>query len=264
MECDKDIALNISPTTLQLPHGVELVNFELCARAGEITAIIGPNGAGKTSLLNEIMAGDQPLANNIVIAQQRFADWHPRARAQHIAMLPQQSQLQFPYTVEDVILLGRIPHDAGIEKDTEIVNQLLHQLDLTSLRSAMYTQLSGGEQQRVQLARVFAQIDSTQHTHPRVLLLDEPFNALDLVHQQSLVRYLRQLCNKNIAVIMVVHDLNIVTQYTDQTCAIFSNGKTVRGNSQALLTTEFIKQLYGVDVKLLNHPTTNAPLISMI
>src|SRR5690606_30702081 len=148
---------------------------------GERLAVIGPNGAGKTSLLRA-MAGDLPPARGQVLLQGRAIDeLSLQEKARRVAVLPQLSGLNFPFSVAEVVMLGRSPHASGAQRDGEIVREAMLSLGLLHLQERLYTKLSGGEKQRVQLARVIAQLwpEDGAREKGSVLLLDEPSSALD-------------------------------------------------------------------------------------
>ena len=162
---------------------LEEISFDV--QAGSTTVIVGPNGAGKTSLLRAICA-DLPLqAGTLQFNERSLKAWLPLERARLMAILPQRSSLEFPFTVEEVVSLGRIPHDSPSTRNRQIVKEALKLVDCENLAERLYVNLSGGEKQRVQLARVAAQIWEEQ-AESRCLILDEPSASLDLAHQATL------------------------------------------------------------------------------
>ena len=166
------------------PWGQALLkDIAFTLQPGTVLGLAGPNGAGKSSLL-QLIAGDiQPSTGQLTFCDRSLTEWPPQERAQRLAFLPQMSLLSFPYTVEEVVRLGRIPHSSGYQGDSDIVEQALDLTDTASLRHRLYTQLSGGEKQRTQLARIFAQILGQESLSGSLLLLDEPTSALD--HQAT-------------------------------------------------------------------------------
>ena len=184
--------------TLQLhqasaaPWGAPLLrDISLALGPGRILGLTGPNGAGKSSLLR-LIAGDIPLAaGHLQLAGKSREEWPRRLLARRLAYLPQLSLLNFPYTVEEVVTLGRMPHDTGLSIDAGILAQAMAATDISGLRGRLYTRLSGGEKQRVQLARVFSQVWDAGTGG--LLLLDEPTTALDLAHQQMVLGAVRDL-----------------------------------------------------------------------
>ncbi|MFT4518268.1 MAG: iron complex transport system ATP-binding protein [Halioglobus sp.] len=254
--------------TLQLeqisaaPWGDPLLqDISIVLEPGNILALAGPNGAGKSSLL-KLMAGDiEPSNGTITLCDRPLQDWAPQERALHMAFLPQMSLLNFPYTVEEVVLLGRTPHDTGRERDLEILEEVLHLTDMTSFREKLYTQLSGGEKQRTQLARVFAQIWDDTTLSGKLLLLDEPNSALDLAHQQQILSAVHMLAERGCAVVLVIHDLNLAATVADRVL-VLDNGKSAAlGTPEDIFTPELFQEVFHVAVTITNHPQQNTPLI---
>ena len=241
------------------PTLLEDISLEL--DTGEILGIIGPNGAGKTSLL-QTLSGDYAAINGCVkFLGKDIASWHGLSRAQSMAVLPQLSLLNFPYTVEEVILLGRTPHSSGANADQEILNEVMRATDTERLQHRIYTQLSGGEKQRVQLARVFSQVWPDTRNEPRLLLLDEPTAALDLAHQQLMMNTLRKLAQRNCAIVIVAHDFNLIAGLADKISALKQGCQIAYGSASEVLTKEMFAQVFEVDVTISAHPDTARPLV---
>lgn len=244
------------------PWGTRLlsdINLEL--DAGEILGIIGPNGAGKTSLLNLLSGDTSPSGGELTLLGAPMSDWSALRRARILAVLPQLSLLNFPYRVEEVIMLGRSPHSSGAREDGIILQEVMRATDTTSLRERVYTQLSGGEKQRVQLARIFSQIWREDPHRPRLLLLDEPTAALDLAHQQLILETLGELAKSGCAVVMVAHDFNLVAAVADYITALRQGFQVAHGSPRAVLTQAVFAELFGVDVMITTHPKTRRPLV---
>ena len=244
------------------PWGDELLSdIDFSLAQGQVMSILGPNGAGKTSLLNLLCGSVLPTRGQFSLGDRPLADWPIRERARAQAVLPQQSSLNFPYTVEEVVLLGRTPHASGAVVDAQILDETLQATDTTDLRHRIYTQLSGGEKQRVQLARVFAQLWRAQDSDTRLLLLDEPTSALDLSHQQLIMNSVRDLARQGCAVAMVLHDFNLASRHTDL-CLVLDRGRQrALGTPAQVLTAELFRQVFGVEVTVKEHPAGNFPLV---
>lgn len=228
-------------------------------QAGEILAIIGPNGAGKSTLI-KALAGD--LSYRGVVTIKSLSDTATE-RARQLAVLPQLSLLNFPYRVSEVVHLARIPHQSGWARDKQIVEQALSLMDIGFLKDRLYTQLSGGEKQRVQLARVMAQIwdadDSPYGT--RVLLLDEPTTALDLGHQRDLMKAVRQFAKQGVAIVMVLHDINLAARYADTMLALLCSQQIAFGTVAEVVTADNIKSLFGIEAEVIQHPNAGTPVV---
>jgi len=244
------------------PWGAPLLdNISLALEPGQVLGLAGPNGAGKSSLLR-LVAGDIPLSSGeLHIGGKTPGDWPRRELARQRAYLPQLSLLNFPYTVEEVVALGRMPHSTGAAIDSQIVSDVMTATDITALRQRLYTRLSGGERQRVQLARVFAQIWDATPAAGALLLLDEPTAALDLSHQQLVVAAVQKLAQRGCAVVLAIHDFNLVAGLAD-TVAVLDKGVLVAcGTPAAVFTESLFKDVFGIDALVQQHPLHEQPLV---
>ena len=244
------------------PWGATLlqdINLEL--NPGVIYGVIGPNGAGKTSLLRCI-SGDIALREGCIrLGEKRLQEWKLRERARSLAVLPQLSLLNFPYTVDEVVMLGRIPHDTGARADRQIVQEVLKAMDIQYLRERLYTELSGGEKQRVQLARIFAQVWHPAGSQPRLILLDEPTTALDLSHQLQLMQLIRHLAGQGCAIVMVVHDFNLLSGVAGQLCALKAGKQVAQGPVADVMTAAVFAEVFAVNVHITPHPGDGRPIV---
>jgi iron complex transport system ATP-binding protein len=243
-------------------NGVKLLdNVSLTLTSGSVTAIMGPNGAGKTSLLKAITNEVDINTGSVVFNGQPLEYWSARQRAAMMAVLAQGSQLNFPFTVEEVVALGRTPHSTGVQRDKEIVAQALALVDCEYLRNRIFTRLSGGEKQRVQFARVLAQIWEPSEDGQQLLVLDEPTASFDLAHQQMMLETIATLTNRNIAVLIVLHDLNLAISCADQIVMIGCGQVQAVGAPEQVVNPETILQVFGVNIDIVPHPKTGAPVV---
>ncbi len=244
------------------PWGRPLLSgIDLSLEPGEIVGLAGPNGAGKSSLLKAI-AGDLPLTSGEVLIGERQRDaLERRELACRLASLPQLSLLNFPYTVEEVAALGRIPHDTGTRVDAAVIADAMYATDVEALRGRLYTRLSGGERQRVQLARVFAQVWGPGSPRERLLLLDEPTTALDLSHQQMLVAAIRRLAADGCAVVLVIHDLNLVAGLADRIAVVKDGCLVADAPPAAVLDAALFRRVFDVEVSISRDPGLGRPVI---
>jgi iron complex transport system ATP-binding protein len=244
------------------PWGTTLLeDISLELGAGEILGIIGPNGAGKTSLLQTLSGDHASTQGSVRFLGRDIANWQGLDRAKSLAVLPQLSLLNFPYTVEEVIMLGRTPHSSGAQADRVILTEVMRSTDTERLQNRIYTQLSGGEKQRVHLARVFAQIWPDIQHEPRLLLLDEPTAALDLAHQKLMMNTLRELANKGCAIVIVAHDFNLVAAVADKISVLKEGRQIAYGSADEVLTKDIFARVFAVDVTISTHPDTGRPLV---
>jgi iron complex transport system ATP-binding protein len=256
-------------STLQLagvhaaPWGQALLkDITFTLQPGAVLGLAGPNGAGKSSLL-QLIAGDVRISTGQLTFDGRsLAQWSLQDRAQYMAVLPQMSLLNFPYTVDEVVMLGRIPHSSGHQTDREVVEQALRLTDTLHLRHRLYTQLSVGEKQRTQLARVFAQVCGEKSLTGKLLLLDEPTSALDLAHQQQVLLAIRQLARAGCSVVLVIHDLNLAASVADQILVLDKGQQAALGTPDQVFTQALFKEVFDVDVIISSHPQGDFPLIT--
>ncbi|MDB9842851.1 heme ABC transporter ATP-binding protein [Porticoccaceae bacterium] len=238
-----------------------LRNISLEVQAGKVTAIVGPNGAGKSSLLKVLTGEMAPTKGEVRLNHRLLDEWPLLEKAQILGVLPQHTMLNFPFTANEVVGLGRIPHQTGLVKDRQIVSDALDLVDGSYLQKRFYTQMSGGEKQRVQLARVLAQIWQPSAIGEQFLVLDEPTSAFDLSHQKLTLDIVRQLAEKGVGVVMVLHDLNLAARCADN-LVVFDGGViAAQGTPEEVLTERLIDKVFGVKSIIAQHPVTKRPLV---
>lgn len=229
--------------------------------AGEVLAIIGPNGAGKTSLVRALTAELPVTAGEIVLNDRPMAAYSLEQRARHLAMLSQHTELNFPFTVDEVVHLGRIPHASGKQEDDRIVEETLRAVDMLDRRRQLYTCLSGGEKQRVQLARVLAQVWRPADALARLLILDEPTASLDVSHTRQLMRVIRDLAGQQMGIIMILHDFNLAARFADRVLVMARGEKVVEGTPGEVFTADNMLRFFQVQTHILPHPKTGRPMV---
>ena len=228
------------------------IHFELIA--GTVLGVIGPNGAGKTTLVRALLNDTTPTAGKVLLDGHALACMDSNVKAKQVAMLPQLSELRFPYAVEEVVQLGRIPHASGRLVDARIVDEAMALMDITYLQGRCYTDLSGGEKQRTQLARVMAQIWRAEDAAgSRVLVLDEPTSSLDLGHKQQLMKAIHYFAAQGVAVVLIEHDLNTVAHHCDDLLVLQCGHVKAYGKTVDILTESLIKDVFDADVRVLMH-----------
>lgn len=235
---------------------LEGVDFTLAA--GEVVAVLGTNGAGKSTLLATLTGEIPALTGTVELAGRALAQWSATERAGRLAVLPQASTLAFPFLCEEVVAMGRMPHDSGRERDQEILELALQAADVTHLRGRDYLTLSGGERQRVHLARVLAQVWDVEDA---CLLLDEPTASLDLAHQQLTLTQARQVAQRGGAVLIILHDLNLAARFADRILLLDRGRVLALGTPWEVLQVERIRSVFGVDVQVQSHPLQDCPLV---
>lgn len=227
------------------------VSFEVAE--GQFFALLGPNGSGKTTLL-KMITGTLPVdKGSISISGKPLNAYSSLERARLMAVLGQEEQITFDFTVEEIVALGRYPHQKGFlkllsEEDHEIMDEAMALTHVSHYRETPYRQLSGGEKQRVLLAKAIAQ-------QPRLLLLDEPTNHLDLHHAFQLLSLLKEWQHtRKLTVLAILHDLNLAALYADRV-GLLQNGQLERiGGVGLLKDKELIERIYKVDMSPVAHP----------
>ncbi len=214
--------------------------------AADLVAIAGPNGAGKSTLLG-IMAGLRSgYAGRCLYAGRDVREWPRRAFAREVSFVPQSLRLEFPFTAEQVVLMGRTPYCRGLFESPDDLAAVERAMDLTdtiAFRQRDFRSLSGGERQRVVLASALAQ-------EPKVLLLDEPTTFLDLQHQVSIYRLLSDVCRRGVMVIAVTHDLNLAAAYAGRVILLSSGRVAADGPPTEVLSRASIRDVFRIDAEV--------------
>ena len=255
-------ALEITDLTCCYDDRVAVDNLTFAIETGAFFIVIGPNGSGKSTLLNTVSGLIKPTQGTVKIQNQLLQDYNQKSLARTIALVPQSMEIDFPFTVRDVVLMGRTPHQGllGLEgaRDSEVVEEVLGFTDLKELADRKVYQLSGGERQRVFIARAICQ-------QPQIMLLDEPTAALDLSHQTRIMDLMSRLINeKGLTVVMVSHDINLASIYASQLLLMKSGGLIKLGTPREVLQYEILEQAYDCTLLVDESPIKNSPRITLV
>ncbi len=251
--------LEIQSITVGYHERTVLEDVTLNIEPGEILSVVGPNGAGKSTLVRAV-SGVHPLsAGQIHLAGHELNQLSQMERARYLAVVPQARNLPGTYTVQQTVLLGRTPYMNWLghaeKKDYRKVEQALEQTQTSDLADRQIGELSGGEQQRVLLARALAQ-------DTPILLLDEPTTHLDLQHQSHLLNLIHNLAAEHkLTVLLVLHDLNLAGLYSDRVALLHERHIQAIGSPQEVLTAENLSSVYQIPVQVIPHPEYGSPLI---
>jgi len=233
-----------------------LKEIDFSAEAGEFISIIGPNGAGKSTLI-KIMDGIlRSEESNVLIDGTPLNEFSRKELAQKIAYLPQESKFAFAYSVREVVMMGRFPYLRGVmsytANDLHIVREMMDLMEIKQFADRNYYELSGGEKQRVLIASALAQ-------QPKIILLDEPTNALDLHHQIAIYHILKKLQKEqNLTIIVVTHDINLAAQYCER-ITLMGQGTIIRdGEPKNVLQFNLLQETFGVKVYIDINPLTDS------
>jgi iron complex transport system ATP-binding protein len=238
-------------------------DVSLTIKKGSFFSIIGPNGSGKTTLIRLISGELKPSRGFIQVDNKNLANLSLHKRAQKIAVLSQTYELGIDFTVKEIVSLGRYPYQKGFfnddtELDEAVISQAMVQTNVMHLAHQPFNQLSGGEKQRVMLAKTFAQ-------QPDILILDEPTNHLDVFHTKELLEtLLTWKREKNVTIIAILHDINIASLYSDD-IALLANGRFVEvGDASILHNEKHMSELFHVAMQVVNHPISSKPQLLLI
>jgi iron complex transport system ATP-binding protein len=227
---------------------LDRASFE--AEAGSFLALCGPNGAGKTTALSLLAGTLQPDRGRVLLDRQPLGRHKARDLARRRAVLPQTPLLSFPFRVHEVVAMGRTPHEGRTrpQEDQEILAEAMQRTDVLALAERNYLTLSGGEKQRVHIARMLAQLwDAPEDGADRWFLLDEPTAALDLKYQQRLVKLLRSLADEGWGIVAVLHDLSLVKRHADR-AVLFDKGRlAAAGDPGQVLEDRTVYEVFDLD-----------------
>lgn len=240
--------LNILGVTCGYGTSLVLKNANVQINSGDFAGIVGPNGSGKSTLLRTISRILKPLYGKVLLKGEDIYHIPASEIAQKMAVLTQEPGLDFPFTVKDVVMMGRLPHIKRFAreslKDIEAVDRALELTDTVSLADRHVNELSGGEKQRVLLARALAQ-------EPKIILLDEPTSYLDLNYQIEIMELLVRLRREyGLTIIMVLHDLNLASRYCDYLLVVKNGAIHAVGSPRQVITANMIKEVYGCQIRV--------------
>ena len=252
-------SLDVKNASVQIGDKTLLDNVSLSLKRGEVVSVLGPNGAGKSTLMKVINGERKPSQGEVLLNGRN--DWPLNEQALMLGVLPQSSSLSFPFTVEEVVILGRIPCATDRTENLRIVAEALKKVDCLHLKDRHYTTLSGGERQRVHMARVLTQIWDESPLGQRYLLLDEPTSALDPAHQQLTLKMARQEADNGLSVLVILHDLNLAARYSDRIVILKQGAIAAQGTPKQVLTPETVYSVFNIDVTISAHPTFKCPLV---
>jgi iron complex transport system ATP-binding protein len=251
-----------SNLSVRLSDKPVLHHVSLEARAGELTAIVGPNGSGKTTTLKAV-AGETAYAGTVRINGHDIATLKPWELALKRAVLPQSTVISFPFTVREIVRMGlSIGGGMGTAQTDRIAQEALDAVDLAGFAGRLYQELSGGEQQRVQMARVLCQIwEPVREGEPAFLLLDEPVSSLDIRHQLAIMRLARDFCIRGGGVIAVMHDLNLTAMFADHMIMMKAGQIRAAGAPQDVMTDEIMASVFGCSMRVNVTPDGATPFV---
>lgn len=237
-----------------------LKGVSITIKPGQFTAVVGPNGAGKSSLL-KIISNEQRADSGIVRVNGKTVDrYTARELARIRAVMAQHSSVHFPFSAREVIALSRHGHDTSRNENQRIIEEVSDITGIAHLGDQNYVTLSGGEKQRVQLARVLAQVWQ-ETVYPRYILLDEPTSSMDIAQQQLMFSIVKNACARNIGVLAIVHDLNLAAQYADNIGMLRGGELVSAGPAVDVFTKHNIEKTFCCKVSVYHDPCSRCPFI---
>jgi iron complex transport system ATP-binding protein len=239
-----------------------LKGIDLKIEAGAFIGIIGPNASGKSTLLKNLSKSLKVDSGTVYLDHKLLNDYNSLELAKKMAVVPQNTEVNFNFNVYDIIMMGRHPYQkrwSGLsQQDKKIVNEVMQVTDTLKLRQKLINELSGGERQRVIIARALAQ-------KPEVLMLDEPTSSLDINYQGEIYDLLKYLNQKfNLTIITVSHDLNLTAQYCQELLLLKEGEIYAAGSAEEVLTEENIKAVYQAEVMIKTNPLSGKPFITLV
>lgn len=257
-----DVATPIALTTrkLSLAYDNHLIiqGLDLAINQGEITTLVGPNGCGKSTLLRGMARLLKPQGGTVYLEGEAIAHLPTKALAKRLGILPQSPPAPEGLTVKELVAQGRYPHQNWLQqwsKQDELkVEEAIATTDLHQFAHRPLDSLSGGQRQRAWIAMALAQ-------DTEILLLDEPTTYLDLAHQIEVLDLLHWLNRKaGRTIVMVLHDLNLACRYSDRLIALRDGKLLAQGRPQAIITEELVRQVFGLESRIIGDPVTGTPL----
>lgn len=231
-------------------YGEKMVLNEISfsVKKGEFISILGPNGSGKSTLLKTLNNIYKPWEGKILVRGKNIKELKKKELAKNMALVLQDNSVDYEFTVEDIVLMGRHPHKGRFQREDEndykIISESLEMTNTTELRHRKITELSGGERQRVMIAKALAQRAS-------IILLDEPTSHLDINHQIEILKLLKDMNKKRgTTIILVIHDINLGVRYSDK-IIILNKGKILdKGKPEEIITKKNIESVYNIKVAI--------------
>jgi iron complex transport system ATP-binding protein len=255
-------SINVKNLSHSFGEALVLKNISFQVPQRDFFIIIGPNGSGKTTLMKVISGILKPQNGELKILNRPIDQYHRKALAKTIAFVPQMTFADFPFTVTEIVLMGRSPY-LGIlgleqENDLEVASQAITFTGLENLAHRKLDQLSGGEQQRVFIARAICQ-------EPDIILLDEPTASLDLAYQVRIMDLMEKLkTEKGITVVMVSHDVNLAAMYADHLMLLHKGQVVCQGLPDEVLTYKTLEETYGCTLLVDESPLGNFPRVTLV
>ena len=243
----KNISYNVGKTAI-------IKNIAFNILPGEFTMILGKNGSGKSTLLKLISAAINPTSGDIFYENEKLSSLKTAEIAKRRAVLSQRTDVHFPITAKEIVMMGRYPHFnfSPNKIDEDIIHETMQLMDVEKFAERNYLTLSGGEKQRVQFARVLAQIWNISQDDVSYLFMDEPLTGLDIQHQLSFLKIAKSLLHKKLVLVAVMHDLNFAMQYADNVVFLKDGNLIAFGKPKEIVTADLIENVFYVNSRFVD------------
>ena len=253
------ISINIKELCFRYGSETILDNISLYIKPGSFVSIIGPNGSGKSTLLKNISAILKPSEGMVYLGEQNIQQISAKEIARIMAVVPQETIMEYRFSSFDIVLMGRSPHLDRFQseslEDYKIAKNAMELTDTWRLKDRFINELSGGERQRVIIARALTQ-------EPKIILLDEPTAFLDIQHQMEILELLSKLNRENgLTVVAVLHDINLAARFSNELLLLQEGRIIAEGLPEEVITSEIIKQAYGIEIVIKKNPFTGTPYV---
>ncbi|WP_082759722.1 heme ABC transporter ATP-binding protein [Abyssisolibacter fermentans] len=252
-------AMDIQNISFKYSNNTILKNISFSVDKGDFLGILGPNGCGKTTLLKNLCNLLKPYDGKIFLGKEEIGKISCKSLAKRMAVVHQFDVISFDFTVHDIVLMGRMPYQkrysSEIKRDYDVVEECMKKTETWKFRDKKILQISGGERQRVMLARALAQ-------EPEILLLDEPISHLDIKHQINLLNLCKKLnLENNLTIIVTIHDINLAAKYCDNIILMQDGKIQAYDKPERVLTEKNIKKIYDIGVELIKNKEQNMTYI---
>ncbi len=252
----KNVQYNIGKTEI-------IKNISADILPGEFTMILGTNGSGKSTLLKLFSGTIAPVSGEIFYGNEKLSALKTENISKIRAVLSQRTEVGFPITAAEVVMMGRYPHFNfnPNKKDQDIVHEVMTLMDLEKFAHRNYLTLSGGEKQRIQFARALVQIWKTGPQTISYLFMDEPLTGLDIHYQQSFLKIATSLLHEKLILVAVMHDINLAMQYAHKVIFLKDGMLAAAGNTKDIISEELIENVFAVKTTFINNPHTNTAIM---
>lgn len=258
------MTIELQALSISIDKKILLDSIDLTIKPNELSILIGPNGAGKSTLLKACSGDMVPSGGDIAINKKSIAAFTPLELAKTRAVMTQSYQMGFGFTVMEVVSMGCFNYEEAISQSQkrDVIHDVMRFMDIEHLAERHFLTLSGGEQQRTQLARVLAQLwFPYEQEEARYLFLDEPTSSLDVFHQYHVLSLAKELTKRNIGVLAVIHDLSLAASFADQ-LVLLNNGKMVtKGRPESVLQRSHLESVYGIKAEYYHHSLSVKPSV---